>query len=115
MLLDESCDVQGKLVIRNTTREASFADGFPKFLTFVPAETVIEDCWGAVISAGGFDLTVNGKTHTMAHSRLFADGSNPDAGFSYYTGQEANLLAVCQWWINGKKTLLVECEYDPGM
>ncbi len=51
----------------------------------------------------------------MADSELFYDISNAEAGFVPYEGQEASYYAVAQWWENGEKTIMTECEYDPNM
>lgn len=54
-------------------------------------------------------------SYTMADSELFYDISNAEAGFVPYEGQEASYYAIAQWWENGEKTIMTECEYDPNM
>ncbi len=51
----------------------------------------------------------------MADSELFYDISNAEAGFVPYEGQEASYYAIAQWWENGEKIIMTECEYDPNM
>lgn len=107
--------IDGQCVFENDTKEATMEVSFPKFLVDAPVDVVCEECIGAVIPLGDFEITFNGEPYTMADSELFVDLTNAEAGFVPYEGQEANYYCVAQWWENGEKVLMVECEYDPNM
>ena len=107
--------LNGKCVFENDTKEATMELSFPKFLIDSPAEIVCDECIGAVISFGDFETVFNGETYTMQDSELYIDLSNAESGFVPYEGQEANYYSIAQWWENGEKILLTECEYDPNM
>jgi len=108
------CEVNGRLVLRNSTQEANVDKALPKFLLCTPAEVVAEDCHGAALAIGGFDITFNGETYTMADSQLYFDGNNPDAGMVPYEGQEANIFLVGRWWENGEEVIWLYSENDPN-
>ena len=107
--------VAGQCIFQNDTKEATMEWSFPKFLIDSSMEIATSDCIGAVIAMGDFDIVVDGQTYTMADSELYFDISDPESGFVPYTGQEANYFCVAQWWENGEKTIMTECEYDPNM
>lgn len=109
------CTVGGSFIHKNNVKEATLDYAFPKFITYVPAPVVAEDCIGLAFALGTFDLTFNGETYHLTDATLFYDNTKPEPGFVPYEGQEANCYMVAQWWENGEKTMLVECEYDPGM
>lgn len=109
------CEINGRYIMRNSVQEATMEYTMPKILSYVPAEVTAEDCIGAFISLGAFDVNYNGETYSVTESQLFFDNTNPDAGLVPYEGQEANCFVVCQWWENGEKVLLLECEYDSGI
>lgn len=115
VLLLEGSVVNGKCILKNGTKEATMETPFPKFITSVPVEVVCEDCIGTAVALGNFELVFNGETYTMEDSELFYDCSKPENGFVPYEGQDASCYAVGQWWENGDKTILIECEYDPDM
>ena len=105
-------EVNGKCILRNSVQETTVDASFPKFLTDSPIEVVTEDCFGAVIALGDFEVTLNGESYDLAHSETFLD---PEAGFVPYDGQEANLYCVAVWTENGQPQVLHECEFDPSM
>ena len=107
--------LEGKCVFRNNTKEATMEVSFPKFIVDSPVEAVSEDCIGSIIAMGDFETVFDGETYTMADSELFYDISNAEAGFVPYEGQEASYYAIAQWWENGEKIIMTECEYDPNM
>lgn len=109
------CTAAGSLILKNNVKEATLETAFPKFLIFAPVPVVCEDCAGVVIALGTFDIMFNGETYSLSDAQLFLDNANPEAGMVPYDGQEANCYMVGQWWENGEKTILIECEYDPGM
>lgn len=111
----EKSQIDGQCKFQNDTKEATMEWSFPKFLVDIPVDVVCDDCIGAVIPLGDFEIVFNGETYSMDKSELFFDLSDPDAGFVPYTGQQANYYSVVQWWENGEKKVLVECEYDPNM
>ncbi len=114
VIISESV-LNGKCIFKNDTKEATMELSFPKFLIDSPAEIVCDECIGAVISLGDFETVFNGETYTLEDSELYIDLSNAEAGFVPYEGQEANYYSIAQWWENGEKILLTECEYDPNM
>jgi len=104
------CEVNGKCVIRNTTKEATLETSLPKFLVDAPVEAVCEDCVGSVIAFGDFEIIFNGESHAMANAEFFM--ADPEAGLVAYEGQEASYFCVAQWWENGEKVLMTLNEYD---
>ena len=114
VIISESV-LNGKCIFKNDTKEATMELSFPKFLIDTSAEIVCDECIGAVISLGDFETVFNGETYTLEDSELYIDLSNAEAGFVPYEGQEANYYSIAQWWENGEKILLTECEYDPNM
>ena len=115
VMLFPDCSVNGQLILNCGIVEGTMETSLPKFITFAPAEVVLDNSYGAVIALGDFEISFNGKTYTIADSKLFFDNSNPENGMVPYEGQEANLFVVAQWMENGEEVLLVECEYDPTM
>ena len=111
----EGSTVAGQCIFRNQTKEVTLDWSFPKFLVGTKVEAVCEDCIGAVLPMGEMELVFDGQTYTMADAALFVDLSDPEAGFVPYTGQQASYFCVVQWWEDGTKNVLVECEYDPNM
>lgn len=109
------CEMEGKCIFQNDTKECTMEWSFPKFLVDSSVETVCEDCIGSVIALGDFEMVFNDETYSMEDSELFFDLSNPKAGFVPYEGQEAGYYCIAQWWENDEKRVLVECEYDPEM
>ena len=108
--------VNGSLVLKNNVKEGNWFDtAFPKFITYVPVPVVCEDCIGVVFTPGTFDTVFNGETYHLSDATLFYDSTKPEEGFVPYEGQEANCYMVGQWWENGEKVILVECEYDSEM
>lgn len=114
VIISESV-LNGKCIFKNDTKEATIELSFPKFLIDAPAEIVCDECIGAVISFGDFETIFNGETYKLEDSELYVDLSNAEAGFVPYEGQEASYYSIAQWWENGEKILLTECEYDPNM
>lgn len=106
------CEVNGRCIIESGLKEGSFETALPKFLTDAPVEIVCEDCLGAVIPLGDFEIVFNGQTYTMADSTLFFDCSNPDAGYVPYEGQEASYYDIAQWWENGEQIIMILAELD---
>ena len=115
VLILPDCTVGGRFILKNNVKEATLEYSFPKFITFVPAPVVCEDCAGLAFVMGTFDLEFNGETYHLTDATLFYDNASQDAGLVPYEGQEANCYMVAQWWENGEKTMLIECEYDPEM
>ena len=109
------CTVNGRYVLRNSIQETTFDAPFPKILSYIPAEVVTEDCFGAFISLGGFDTVFTGETYTLAGSDVFFDANKPEQGMVPYEGQEANLFLVARWWENGEENILTYAEFDPGL
>ena len=107
--------VNGKLILKNNVKEATLETPLPKYITFVPADVVCDDCAGAVVTMGDFETVFNGDTYHLSDAALFYDNTKPEAGLVPYEGQEANCYVVAQWWEKGEKVMLVECEYDPEM
>ncbi len=107
--------LDGKCICENNVKETTMEWSFPKFIVDSPVEALSEECIGSVIAMGDFEVVFNGEAYTMADSELFFDVSNPEAGFVPYEGQEAGYFAIAQWWENGEKILMIECEYDPNM
>lgn len=107
--------LEGQCVFANSVKESTMEASFPKFLVDMPVAVSGEDCVGAVIPLGDFEITFNGQAYTMADAELYFDISDPEAGFVPYEGQQANYYCVAQWWENGEKIVMVECEYDPNM
>lgn len=114
VVLEQSA-LDGQCIFQNSTKEATMAWSFPKFILDAPAKVVCEDCIGAVLPMGDFAVTFNGEEYTMADSELFVDLSADNADFVPYEGQQASYFCVVQWWENGEKVTMVECEYDPNM
>ena len=108
-------EIEGQCVFKNEIKETTMEASFPKFIVDSNVDVAAEECIGAVIPMGDFEITFNGETYNMADSQLFFDISNAEAGFVPYEGQEANYYCVAQWWENGEKQIMVECEYDPNM
>lgn len=109
------CEINGRCVLSNSIQESTLEAAFPKFLLDAPAEVVVEDCFGAVICLGDFEVTFNGEPYSVASAEVFFDNNNPDAGVIPYEGQQANVLVVCRWWENGEEILFTQAEFDPGM
>ena len=107
-------ELKGQCVFENSVQETTIDAPFPKFIVDVPVDVVAEDCFGAVIAIADVPVTFNGTAYTLADAEVFYDAAKPEEGFVPYEGQEANVLLVCQWWENGEKTLMIECEYDAG-
>jgi len=59
--------------------------------------------------------TTSVRERRLEDASLFLDNSKPENGMVPYEGQEANCYVVAQWWENGEKTMLIECEYDSEM
>jgi len=108
-ILDD-CEVNGKCIIQNSLKEGTIDTPLPKFMTAIPIDFVCEDCLGAVLVLGDFDITFNGEKVSLTDSELYFDSSNPDAGYVPYEGQEASLYLIGQWWENGEKVIFAECE-----
>ncbi len=108
-------EIEGQCVFKNEIKETTMEASFPKFIVDSNVDVAAEECIGAVIPMGDFEITFNGETYNMADSQLFFDISNAEAGFVPYEGQEANYYCVAQWWENGEKQIMVECEFDPNM
>lgn len=111
ILLDD-CEVNGKCIVQNSLKEGTMDTPLPKFLSLIPIDFVCEDCLGAVIVLGDFDITFNGETVSLTDSEFFFDNANPDAGYVPYEGQEASLYLIGQWWENGEKVVFAECESE---
>jgi len=107
--------VHGSLVLKNNVKEGTMETPIPKFITFVDAPVVCEDCIGSVVVLGDFEIKWNDETYALQDSTLFFDCTKPENGMVPYEGQEANCYVVAQWWENGEKTMLIECEYDSEM
>lgn len=108
-------EMKGQCVFVNSVQETTVDAPFPKFIVDMPVDAVAEDCFGCVIAIPDVPLTFNGEVYTLADAQVFYDAANPEAGFVPYEGQEANVLTVCQWWENGEKTMMIECEFDAGV
>ena len=108
-------EIEGQCVFKNEIKETTMEASFPKFIVDSNVDVAAEECIGAVIPMGDFEITFNGETYNMADSQLFFDISNAEAGFVPYEGQEANYYCVAQWWEKGEKQIMVECEFDPNM
>ncbi len=108
-------EIEGQCIFKNEIKETTMEASFPKFIVDSNVDVSAEDCIGAAIPMGDFEITFNGETYNMADSQLFFDISNAEAGFVPYEGQEANYYCVAQWWENGEKQIMVECEFDPNM
>ena len=106
------CEVNGKCIIKNTGKEGTIDTPLPKFLTDAPIEVVCEECLGAVVALGDFEVVLNGQTYTMADSSIFFDNSNPEAGYVPYEGQEASVYWVAQWWENGEQIIMIGAEQE---
>lgn len=106
------CEVNGKCIIENGLKEGTLETPLPKFLLDAPVEVVCEDCLGAVIPLGDFEVVFNGQTYTMADSSIFFDNKNPEAGYVPYEGQEASVYWVGQWWENGEQIILIGAEQE---
>ena len=104
------CEVSGQCIIRNSTQETTVEAPFPKFISDAALNVVTEDCFGAAIVVGDVPITFNGQEYTLSDAEFFYD---ENAGFVPYEGQEANVLVICEWWENGEKTMMIECEFDP--
>lgn len=109
------CDVNGACILRNDVKEGSMDYPLPKFLVDTPITSICEDCVGAVIALGDFEIVFNGETYTQATSELFSDARAPEAGFVPYEGQDASYFYVGQWYENDQKVLFLFAEYDPAM
>lgn len=107
--------LSGQCILQNETKEATMETSFPKFIADSSVDVVCEDCVGSVILMGDFESKFNGETYTMADSELFFDIANYEEGFVPYEGQEADYYCVAQWWENGEKIVMIECESDPNM
>lgn len=115
VMIFPDCTVAGKCILKNDVKEANMEYAVPKYLVFAPVEIVCEDCIGAVVALGDFELVFNGETYTLAGCELFFDAEHPENGFVPYEGQEANVFVVAQWWENGEQVIMTECEFDPTM
>lgn len=115
VMIMPDCKVEGSLILKNSVKEGTFEDPFPKFLIFESIPVICEDCMGAVVALGDFEVKWNEETYQIEDASLFLDNSKPENGMVPYEGQEANCFVVAQWWENGEKMTLIECEYDPGM
>ena len=108
------CEINGSLILRNSTQEATIDSPIPKFVLFAPAPVVTEDCIGAVLALGSFDINFNGVDYTMSQAEYYADPSSPN-GVVPYEGQEADVFLVGRWWENGEEVIFTYCEDDPTM
>ena len=113
VLLLGSTFEDGKCVFASGVKESNIDASFPKFLVDAPVEVEAGENFGTVAVLGDFEVVVDGTAYTLAGCELFYDANNPEAGFVPYEGQEANVFVVAQWWENGEKKLLYECEYEP--
>lgn len=109
VIITDNSEVNGKLILQNDTKESTIEAAFPKFIVDMPVEVVCEDCFGLVFMLGDQGVVFNGESYTIADAEVFLDAEN---GMVPYEGQEANVMFVAQWWENGEKIVLVECEYD---
>ena len=109
------CDVNAACVLRSGVKEADINYSNPKILTDSTVNAVIEDCVGTLVVLGDFEVTLNGKTYSMADAEYFSDAAAPEAGMIPYEGQEASYFAIGQWYENGELQKLIFAEYDPEM
>ena len=107
-------EITGQCVFVNSVQETTIEAPFPKFIVDMPVDAVAADCFGAVIAIADVPVTFNGTAYTLADAQVFYDAAKPEEGFVPYEGQEANVLLVCQWWENGEKMMMIECEFDAG-
>ncbi|MBE6932398.1 MAG: hypothetical protein E7464_03325 [Ruminococcaceae bacterium] len=105
-------DVEGKCILKNNTKETTIDAAFPKFLVDATVDVVCEDCFGAVITMGDFEVTFNGKTYSLKDAEYFLDANDPDAGFVPYEGQDASFFYAIQWWEDGEQQLMLACENE---
>lgn len=107
------CDVSGTCYVHSNVREADMEYSNPKFLSDTTISVVCEECVGTVVGIGDIEIQLNGETYSKADGQLYYDNSTPEAGYIPYTGQETSYVAVGQWYQNGKKVVMVFCEFDP--
>ena len=113
VIILENCEFRNgaKCVFRNNVKEATIDTSFPKFFGYRPIEVVCEDCSGISLAMGTWDIVFNGETYKLEDSQIFIDNMHPETGAVPYTGQEANIHAVCQWFEKGKKIIYLDAEY----
>ena len=102
-------DVAGQCILKNNTKETTFEAAFPKFLVDAPVDVVCEDCFGAVVAIGDFDVTFNGKLYSLKDAEYFLDA---ETNLVPYEGQEAVYFTAAQWWENGEQQLMLICENE---
>lgn len=113
VIILENCEFRNgaKCVFQNKVKEASIDSNLPKFFGYRPITVVCEDCAGISLAMGTWDIEFNGEIYPLKDSQMFIDNTHPENGSVPYTGQEANIHAVCQWFENGKKVIYLDCEY----
>ncbi|MDO4809609.1 MAG: hypothetical protein Q4A04_06580 [Eubacteriales bacterium] len=113
VIILENCEFRNgaKCVFRNHVKEATIDTSLPKFFGYMPIEVVCEDCSGISLAMGTWDIVFNGETYRLEDSQMFIDNMHPETGAVPYTGQEANIHAVCQWFEKGKKIIYLDAEY----
>ena len=113
VIILENCEFRNgaKCVFRNNVKEATIDTSFPKLFGYRPIEVVCEDCSGISLAMGTWDIVFNGETYKLEDSQMFIDNLHPETGAVPYTGQEANIHAVCQWFEKGKKIIYLDAEY----
>ena len=107
--------VNGNCIFRNAVSESTLEAPFPKFMTDSPINVLAEDCFGAIIVMGDFEITLNGESYTLAGSEYFFDSNDPEAGYVPLDGQEANLFWVASWTENGQPQIMHTAEFDASM
>lgn len=106
-------EVNGICYLANGKKEAVLEDDLPKIMSDTPIEVVCEDCYGVAVALGDFEIVFNNEIYTIEDSDVYYDYE--EEAFVEYTGQEANIFVVAQWWEAGEKRMYTQCEYDPGM
>ena len=71
-----------------------------------------EECVGALVAMGAFEVVMNGETYGMDDSELFFDLNATEPGFVHYEGQEADYYSVTQRYEDGQKVVMVVCETE---
>lgn len=113
VIILENCEFRNgaKCVFKNSVKEATVDTDLPKFFGYMPIEVVCEDCAGISLAMGTWNIVFNGEIYKLEDSDVFIDNAHPETGPVPYTGQEANIHAVCQWFEKGRKIIYLDAEH----
>ncbi|MBQ1251568.1 MAG: S-layer homology domain-containing protein [Firmicutes bacterium] len=110
VIMDADCEANGFFIFDNGVKEGNVDYQMPKVISYVPVIVKNNDCIGSIISMNGREVLFNNVIYDYNAADWFYDAETGE--LIPYTGQEANVLYVGQWWEDGQLRIFIECEYD---